>query len=57
VQERRYNVITVAFAPRCPRIEITNDKTYEEVVIECRDYDEEQKLAIELITVLLNREE
>jgi hypothetical protein len=50
-------MITVALESRCPRITLTNDRTFEEVQIECRDYDEEKELLIRLVTELLNREE
>ena len=49
-------MITISLGNRCPRITIINDRTYEEVCIECRDYDEENKLLINLVTELLNKE-
>lgn len=49
-------MIVIALGQRCPRIKITNEKTFEEILIECRDYDEEQKLLVDIVTELLNRE-
>lgn len=49
-------MIVISFGQRCPRIKITNERTFEEILIECRDYDEEQKILINLVTELLNRE-
>ena len=49
-------MITISLGNRCPRINITNDRTFEEVQIECRDYEEENKLLVTLVTELLNRE-
>ena len=50
-------MFVISLGQRCPRIKITNEKTYEEVLIECRDYDEEQKLLIDLVANLLNKED
>jgi hypothetical protein len=50
-------MFVISLGQRCPRIKITNEKTYEEVLIECRDYDEEQKLLIDIVANILNREE
>lgn len=50
-------MIVVSLGERCPRIKITNERTFEEVTIECRDYDEEKKLLIDLVTELLNKED
>ena len=50
-------MIVISLGQRCPRIKITNERTYEEVLIECRDYDEEKKLLVELVTELLNKED
>ena len=49
-------MITVSLGNHCPRITITNDRTFEEVCIECRDYEEENKLLINLVTEFLNKE-
>ena len=50
-------MIVIALGQRCPRIKITNEKTFEEVIIECRDYDEEQKLLVELVKEFLYKED
>lgn len=50
-------MFVISLGQRCPRIKITNEKTYEEVLIECRDYDEEQKLLIDIVANLLNKED
>lgn len=47
----------ITLQPRCARINIQDDKTYGEVVIECRDYDEEQELLIKLVKELLKNED
>ena len=49
-------MIVIALGQRCPRIKITNERTYEEILIECRDYDEEKELLVNLVTQLLNAE-
>lgn len=49
-------MITITFGNMCPRITITDDKTFEEVSIECRDYDQENALLIELVERLLKTE-
>lgn len=49
-------MITINLGNMCPRIQITNDRTFEEVTIECRNYDEEKKLLIDIVTELLNKE-
>lgn len=50
-------MIVISLGQRCPRIKLTNEKIFEEVLIECRDYDEEQRLIIELVKELLNKED
>ena len=49
-------MIVISFGQRCPRIKITNERTFEEVCIECRDFDEEKELLVDLVTELLNKE-
>ena len=34
-------------------VKITNDKTYGEVLIECRNYDEEKEILVNLVERLL----
>ena len=46
-------MIVITLSERCPRINITDDKTFGEVCIECRDYDHEKELLIDLVERLL----
>ena len=46
-------MITIVLPERYPRIKITNDKTYGEVLIECRNYDEEKEILVNLVERLL----
>lgn len=46
-------MIIITFPERCPRINIIDDKTFGEVRIECRDYDHEKELLIDLVERLL----
>lgn len=49
-------MITISLGNRCPRINITNEETFEDIRIECRDYEEENKLLVAIVTELLNKE-
>ena len=46
-------MIVITLSERCPRINITDDKTFGEVRIEGRDYDHEKELLIDLVERLL----
>lgn len=46
-------MIVIELPERCPRIRITDDKTFGEVLIECRNYDHEKELLIDLVERLL----
>ena len=46
-------MIVITLPDRCPRINITDDKTFGEVRIECRNYDHEKELLIDLVEKLL----
>ena len=46
-------MIVFALAEKCARITITNDKTFEEVQVECRNFDEEREILIDLIKKLI----
>ena len=46
-------MITIDFMERCHGIKITNDKTYTEVVIHTRDYEQEKEITIQLIKELV----
>ena len=48
-------MITIALGERCPRIKITNERNFEEVVIECRDFDEEKELLVNIVAEILNK--
>ena len=49
-------MITIILSNKCPRINIVDETTFEEVCIECRDYDQENALLIDLVERLLTRE-
>lgn len=49
-------MIVISLGERCPRIKITNERTFEEAIIECRDFDEEKELLVRIVTELLNKE-
>ena len=46
-------MIIITLPERCPRINITDAKTFGEVRIECRNYDHEKELLIDLVERLL----
>lgn len=46
-------MIIITLPERCPRINITDDKTFGEVRIECRNYDHEKELLIDIVERLL----
>ena len=50
-------ILGEAFGKKFPRIDITNDTTFEEVRIECRDHDEEREILIQVIKELLKNED
>ena len=50
-------MIIIELPEHCPRIKITNDKTYGEVNIECRSYDEEKEVLVDLVERLLQNNE
>ena len=46
-------MITIELLERSPDIKVTNDKTFGEVLIACRDYNEEKETLINLVERLL----
>lgn len=46
-------MITIDFMERCHGIKITNDRTYTEVIIHTRNYEQEEEVAIQLIKELV----
>lgn len=49
-------MITIVIGSRCPRIDITNDVTFEDVRIECRDWEEEKEMVISIVKELMKNE-
>ena len=46
-------MIYIEFMERCHGIKITNDRTYTEVMIHTRSYEQEEEIALKLIKELV----
>lgn len=46
-------MITIELKEKYPGIQIQNDKTYGDILIHCRDYNEEKEVLIDLVERLL----
>ena len=46
-------MITIELKEKYPGIQIQNDKTLGDILIHCRDYDEEKEVLVDLVERLL----
>lgn len=46
-------MITVDFMERCHGIKITNDRTYTELIIHTRSYEQEEEIILKLVKELV----
>ena len=46
-------MITIELKEKYPGIQSQNDKTYGDILLHCRDYDEEKEILVDLVERLL----
>ena len=46
-------MITIELKEKYPGIQIQNDKNFGDILLHCRDYDEEKKVLVDLVERLL----
>ena len=50
-------MVTIELKEKYPGIQLQDDRTYGDILIHCRDYDEEKRVLVDLVKDLLKNDD